>query len=50
MSADNRATAATILAQLANWDNEKQLAAQEQRDPAIGSSDGWRPGAINIGS
>jgi hypothetical protein len=50
MAPDNRATATTVLAQLENWDNGKQLAAQEQHDPLTKAGESWRPGAIDISS
>ena len=48
MAPDNRATAATIMAMLANWDNELQLAAQEQHDPMDMQGSGYRSGAIDM--
>jgi hypothetical protein len=47
MSPENRAQAAVITKLLENWDNEKQLQAQQNTDPYRGGED-WRPGAINI--
>jgi hypothetical protein len=47
MSPENRAQANEILKALENWDNEKQLQAQQNIDP-YNCNDDWRPGAINF--
>lgn len=49
MAPENRATAAELMRALENWDNEKQLSAQQNTDPYRNRGDGgFRSGAINI--
>jgi hypothetical protein len=47
MAPDNRAQANAILQRLEQWDNDKQLQAQQHIDPYNGG-EGHRDGAINI--
>jgi hypothetical protein len=46
MAPDNRAQATLILQQLAVWDNEKQLQAQQNVDPY--ADEGYRSGTITL--
>lgn len=48
MASDNRAMAQAILRALENWDNEKQLSAQQGTDPREQYGSGYRPGAIDM--
>jgi hypothetical protein len=45
----NSSDAMRIYRMLEKWDDEKQLAAQQNLDPSQHYTDGFRPGAINIG-
>lgn len=48
MAPDNRAVAQSIMSQLENLDNEKQLTMNRSSDPYNDNQGGFRSGAINI--